>query len=1286
MCVCASVGAWAEGDSDGYYLSFDTWFQNVSSKTEFAAKIHLTKGGVLGNAIAELQTGEKKGSWWPQGSSSASEFSYSDCKILYINGESITDDDLTALANLDIETIVLQDVTWTASSKMFTNQNVKNLILPDNWTKEEVNAIGAAIGAVSGNQLGSCFSRGVYTHTGDVTTYSYTDSEGTHDYTGQVTDNNGELTGTIDVHHTLTLYEDGTNPYYYYQYNNVKTYLSGDEEGLNTDKTQYTFYPSQEVKLNGPETKMYKQDGVTEIHSYDGDVGVHSDDGKWYYDGTNKQWTTPPTVEGGTEAIVKEFYTYQDPYNYQTYTIEASDTRIHDGADGKYITITKSTQETTTVYKEYKYYYIYPEGAEDIEANRTYVTKQNETTTEDYVEHKTVTLESETHSETTDLGSSIVAYVNRGNTLRDATLHAFLDNKANTALGNWNKDAQRMNNVVAASISGNAVALDIAGGDVVAQSDGHFKYDKEADEMGDAYNAAVGGGTRSLQGTEQPGALYGASLQKLDLEDAIIEDEYCEDITISALNIINDKKSQVIIPTYSGLKTLPADFMNMSTSIRSICIPSNIEVIRTRAFKTIDYIWTTSGVKDPEGQNTRLDNGTQYSKDGEVVYATTDEDFDYNEVPFGGSYTFSSNLKVIERAAFANSTPHVKDVYVLNTVAPECHVDAFNTQMYTGNNGYTAIGDDEKIISRSNYYNGSWITVLHYPRQTTDPEIQRYTDPTREYSIATGERDGKGAVLYYPNQTEFNRAYNQGTYGYTWNAWDATRRDNNSIESGTMQTTDAWKTTNQAAANNLYNNNSLETDEKKFYTFYDVTLGNNTKPEGLADYYKINWNTSTYTYSEVETGGNLYPKAETTEDLDNDGMVTTKDYRGWHQFVLNAYAANTILEEEPYRSYITDNEWWTICPEFDITRAESAILFGKAYGLTTTGPTEYPYVHKLAWVRRNYADKKIYLGFSKNLTEYKEVRTNGSKHGTRDEHDVLITNSVEQWNNDDIVMKAGVPYLIKPTFAPGASRQFRFFKTEADLNKYLEGKPEGNVWAIHHETLYNKIQNAMAVSGEDQMKDVYDGIYIVPAFVSESNGDGSLEKEPVLDDLHDRGDIKYSTSAEWCYAFVGTFYKSFLPLHGYFLGWDSSLKSGKGGARFYYHDEANTEIDSEMRWVNGTGVIVPIKKSVLSGGKFPYTVTPKAGTTPAQWIINDKFEDDSYVATAGGSSRVMDVVLEVDESVDDNATGITEVQPSVQLRESKSQVYSINGQLKGSSLRGLSKGVYIVNGKKLVVK
>lgn len=51
---------------------------------------------------------------------------------------------------------------------------------------------------------------------------------------------------------------------------------------------------------------------------------------------------------------------------------------------------------------------------------------------------------------------------------------------------------------------------------------------------------------------------------------------------------------------------------------------------------------------------------------------------------------------------------------------------------------------------------------------------------------------------------------------------------------------------------------------------------------------------------------------------------------------------------------------------------------------------------------------------------------------------------------------------------------------------------------------------------------------------------------------------------------------------------------------------------------------------------------------------------------------------------DDTPTGITEVETAGEVRENR--VYTISGQYVGTSLDNLQKGIYIVNGKKVIKK
>ena len=891
-------------------------------------------------------------------------------------------------------------------------------------------------------------------------------------------------------------------------------------------------------------------------------------------------------------------------------------------------------------------------------------------------------------------------------------------------------------------ISGLINSYDLSKANQNLDANGHLSWDKEPVEI---YS---GTDPRQLNGSCTAYGPFCSSynLSVIDLKGAFFEEKgdnthlaekdkryYFQDMTLSKLGIISTGTYKVVVPTDPRAKEIPADFMNCPTRIRAICIPSNIVAIRTRAFYTIDYVWTTATnlaeTLDPEGDNTRLDNGAKlkiadgsdFIETSALLYengaykenpAFTKKCYvaDYSTINGGGTYTFGSNLRLIETGAFANTQPNVKDVYVLNAKAPECHVDAFNTVMYTGNGGYnSAAVSEEGIITREAYFNGRWITMLHYPRQTTTPNVQRYTDPTREYSIATGERDGKGAIIYYPNQSEFIRAYQQGTYGYVWNAWNPTRQYG-SVNNGTLtNTTSGWTAENQTKANALFDAYATGTNHQytSFYKVSDLTGGTVTAPTAeILPYYEVNWNEISYS---TATTGNLYPRSEidANSDADNSGEKTTKDYRGWHQFVLNAYAANTTLESEPYRSYITDNEWWTICPTFDITYEQAILLFGTP---ATGGVVEEkPYVSKLQYVRRDYDNNVIALNFSKNLMEYPEDRErrkvttttdesgkvtdviNASQHGRADANGVVIISDAKDTSTEhmtDVVMSAGVPYMIKPHMPNGNKRMFQVFKNQEEYNKLEEQYEEAGrsmddlpFKAIINETLYNTMHFALSKTGGQQMDMVESGLYSVPVFVKGTTTEETDKGEYTIDG------VKYQKSTDHKYTFVGSFYKSYLPGRSYFLGWDK--KASK--AKFFYNNKPDAH---EMCWCNETGIICP------TAPNYNFTITRANNVEPAQWKLGTPLGTQTTengittywlpgddLATIGGSGAKKYEQYFDSPDVISVVTGINEIDAEEDTKAyGNADVYSVNGQKVGKSLEGLPKGIYIVNGKKFIVK
>ncbi len=499
--------------------------------------------------------------------------------------------------------------------------------------------------------------------------------------------------------------------------------------------------------------------------------------------------------------------------------------------------------------------------------------------------------------------ATLIAYLNEAGTMRDAILHSYFDTRDYKTLGDGNGDCSRVHTLIA---MGNICAKDISRAGVY-DANGHYVINGEADENSTAWNTNTAGGKLYDDAGATDGAIVGNyALEVIDLSEAYVPEEYCTDIVVGYNGIPATKIREVWMPTDPRFKTIPADYLNINSNyIKQICIPGNIEYIKTRAFAgsgtDINYIWTTG----PDA-NTKYDNGAYFVTSGsdEPVLKYKDnpdptdpenhdwEEGDDNNFTYG-TITLPANLKLIERHAFASSI-HVRDLYVLNETAPECHVDAFNSVMYHADNTLQASSikkeDGVKIITRDAYSLSGYkmMTMLHYPRTTATPNTQRYTDPSREYNISTGERDGNGNMLYFPTHTEFATAHDQGTYGYLWNGWNIERTwYNNEITLGTaggyygsISASSGHDTGNgQQRANQFYiNNNNTEIDKTKC-SFYDVTLGDDnqpggyTKPAGLQDYWTL------------ERGGNqLYPQMETTSTTEIIGQRQAVDENGNPRF------------------------------------------------------------------------------------------------------------------------------------------------------------------------------------------------------------------------------------------------------------------------------------------------------------------------------------------------------------------------------------------------------------------
>lgn len=106
-----------------------------------------------------------------------------------------------------------------------------------------------------------------------------------------------------------------------------------------------------------------------------------------------------------------------------------------------------------------------------------------------------------------------------------------------------------------------------------------------------------------------------------------------------------------------------------------------------------------------------------------------------------------------------------------------------------------------------------------------------------------------------------------------------------------------------------------------------------------------------------------------------------------------------------------------------------------------------------------------------------------------------------------------------------------------------------------------------------------------------------------------------------------------------------------------------------------------LSTAVFAGNKQTVTI---GGQVIEKTISEITFDGDNVVLHyADNTSDPADMSL-VTLSFSYTTTGISQVEGIKKAFQGK--VYNLQGQCVGSSLQGLSKGVYIINGKKVIIK
>ena len=707
------------------------------------------------------------------------------------------------------------------------------------------------------------------------------------------------------------------------------------------------------------------------------------------------------------------------------------------------------------------------------------------------------------------------------------------------------------------------------------------------------------------------------------------------------------------------MTTIPANAFNNMQALHYIGLPNIYTTIKENAFYEVGILPVGDGsLVGP------LQIDTYEVEKVTDTYSYTADDALIKEVVTNGplTVTLPESLGHSEgEGLYTGSmhfTPRVKDVYVMADPAPYCQIDAFGSVAYVGNNTYGGVTSHP--FARDKYRMGvgtyteetenQWICVLHFPASTVkNGENYNYTDPTREYCLydETGEVDGNSMPVVWPNQSEMLRSYNQAVTGVTWNAWDRTRVENEQFGN------------------------------------YNEFVG----AEGYGVY-----NTPTPQYN-----------------IDATLTYDKEHYCGWHQFILaNTWLPIPDIDKHEEVNYVK-LDWFTFCIPYNMTKKQVIELLGvpasdenvtrKLNGEEVTTDV-LPDVRTLVAVTR-YPFKKnreIKLHLSKNIVEqpndlYVDLRydnTNYELPRVQANSDVLSDGNWVPLTGDEnqVYVKGGYPYLIR-AYVP---EEMKDMVTNLGGFTLMRGTFSSENAGYKHTCT----DGYASVAPYEQK---------VQAYINEEGKDG-VENPAVYPALFDDTEDETETTSQavpegkerYIYTFVGQYWPQYLPLYSYYLGTNSKAAETADTKRKFYRATAKLDGTSETfsKWAWNPYVAIITANADPKDVHEPH-VNSSTGAYTSSLTMDFNGYDDTFgkgkayngTGDENGAKYVFVFDDGIEEDLSGDATGETTsigYFNGTPVLPANGKIYNVNGQMVGNSVSSLQKGLYIVNGKKFVIK
>ena len=412
--------------------------------------------------------------------------------------------------------------------------------------------------------------------------------------------------------------------------------------------------------------------------------------------------------------------------------------------------------------------------------------------------------------------------------------------------------------------------------------------------------------------------------------------------------------------------------------------------------------------------------------------------------------------------------------------------------------------------------------------------------------------------------------------------------------------------------------------------------------------------TSMY-YGQDSAAGTIGLPDPTGDDNDYPGSYNEDyaydwaNYMGWHQFVLTN--GNSTQQKKTVATEYVNGGWYTLCLPYDMTAAEVVEAMGapanstfdntKGYNYVSTLGA-FPRVYSLRTVKRDYPN--IDLKFSLELMKQTAQGTTLSfdnENGTID-YVTLTADEMYKKKGEVVYLRGGYPYLVRP----------------------LVPKDNPNVIG---DNLGNYILKNMQFDEDDlgNKAEVKTGQFIAMPIISQKilalNKVGSPVKFSSTD-----GDV---LDTEYYYYFQGTYADQDMP-EAYYLSDGSWNRQRK---------------ESPKQTWEGFTAIIGGKAHKTTGSIYKTdNPSPTSFTGITTYYVSLTSKNDDF--TKVGDNRVKYQFLFEGEEGFDEAVAIDKIDGKDINAVTEGNVYNMAGQLVGSSLDGLAKGLYIQNGKKVMVK